>query len=311
MLARHVRSPPQRRTERHRQHLAVRVLFAPRLAGDLVFLRQPGIEHPAEGDVAGEPAGRDDEAASRLDAHLFTVALRDDPLHSPRAVVADDPHERVAQEDLDTLRSGALFERAHQAGARTSVDRDLQIIGVHLRAEQPGNSAAVDQRRRHLLKQHAVVQQEIERRRVFIRPYAHEVAITVAELEIVEVGVIQVDLIGGIEDAELLLQARAAAKGNTPAAHHRVSADIVVLLDDENRGALIARHDRRTQPGRACARDHNVRRTIPLRDAALRGRVLLRGHANKRSCADAKRALRDEFSSVHFTATSTSYVENV
>src|SRR5204862_7379965 len=66
MLARDVRRAPQRRAHRHRQHLAVGVLSAPRFACDLILLGQPRSEHPAERDVAREAAGGDGGAAPGL-----------------------------------------------------------------------------------------------------------------------------------------------------------------------------------------------------------------------------------------------------
>src|SRR5262245_34937287 len=102
-----------------------------------------------------------------------------------------------------------------------------------------------------------------------------------------------------------------------------MAADVVVLLDDDDGCALIARHDGRAQSGCASAGNHDIRRAIPLCDA-LGGCLVLGSDADDRRGADAERAFGDELSSAcpepgrgarpelrHFTVTSTSNVENV
>src|SRR5215467_4900426 len=71
-------------------------------------------------------------------------------------------------------------------------------------------------------------------------------------------GVIQVDLIGGIGDAELLLQPGAAAERDSSAAQHGVPADIVVGINHDHRRTLVARHDRGRQPRGSCAGDDHI-----------------------------------------------------
>ena len=48
------------------------------------------------------------------------------------------------------------------------------------------------------------------------------------------VGVVEIDSIGRILDAVLLLQAVASAQRNSTAAQHGVPADIMVLIEDED-----------------------------------------------------------------------------
>ena len=166
-------------------------------------------------------------------------------------------------------RNSTPLARALFSSARTRPDPGLPLIvslrssEYGLRAEQPRHGPVVDERRHHLVELDAVVQQEVERRRVLVGPHAHQISIAVSELEILRSGVVQVDLVGRVDDAELLLQACAAAERNPATAHHRVSADVVVLLDDEHRRALIARHDRRAEPGRSGADDDDVGGAIP------------------------------------------------
>jgi hypothetical protein len=135
----------------------------------------------------------------------------------------------------------------------------------------------------------------------------------------VEIGVIEIHLIGGIDHAEFLLETRAAAERDASAAHHRVPADVVVLFDDEDGCALIARHDGGTQPRCTSSGDDDIGGSIPLRDA-LRRRFVLAGDADDSRCADAERTPGDELSSAcpelgrgaeffrgtHLTVTSTS-----
>ncbi len=99
---------------------------------------------------------------------------------------------------------------------------------------------------------------------------------------------------------------RAASERNPTSAHHRVSADVVVLIDRNHRGALIARHNRRAQSGRSGPGDHHIGDAIPSRDPLGREVGLLRRDARQRGGADAKRAVLEELSSIHFTVTSTS-----
>src|SRR5215470_6094929 len=60
---------PQRRPYRHGGKLAVRTLVHIGLAGLLVFLREPRIEHATEIDITGMAAGRNDDALARLDVN--------------------------------------------------------------------------------------------------------------------------------------------------------------------------------------------------------------------------------------------------
>ena len=170
----------------------------------------------------------------RLDVHLFALDRRGNPLDALRWIVPHDAREAVTQQDLDALCARALLERADESRSRTSIDRDLQVVRVDLRAKEARHGALVDERRHHFLELDAVVQEEVEGRRVFISPHANQLVVAVAKLEIVEVGVVEIHLVGGIDDPELLLQAGAAAERDAAAAHHRVSADIVVLLDDND-----------------------------------------------------------------------------
>ena len=76
----------------------------------------------------------------------------------------------------------------------------------------------------------------------------------------------------------------------------RVTADVVVLLDDDDGCTLIARHDRRAQP--RCARSSNddVRGAIPFRYALGRG-LITAGDADDSGRADAERTRGDELPS--------------
>ena len=147
------------------------------LHGNLVLVGQPRIEHPAVRHVARKAAGGDDDALPRLDVHRFVLERRRHPLDSWRRIRSNDARETVTEQDLDALRPRALFKSAHEPRSGTAIDRDVQVVRVHLRAKQPRHGSAVDERRHHLFELDAVVQQKVERRGVFVGPDADEIAI--------------------------------------------------------------------------------------------------------------------------------------
>ena len=79
----------------------------------------------------------------------------------------------------------------------------------------------------------------------------------------------------------------AAAEMHTAAAEHAASADVEIFIDDDDRGPVIARCDRRGQPGNAGADHHHVDREVPI-DRRLRIRVLCADTSERRG-ADANR----------------------
>ena len=74
---------------------------------------------------------------------------------------------------------------------------------------------------------------------------------------------------GRIGDSKFLLQARAAAQRDTAPADHRVTTDVVIRIDENDRRAAIASTNRRAQPGGAGLHDHHIGRSVPLGGAAV------------------------------------------
>ena len=87
-------------------------------------------------------------------------------------------------------------------------------------------------------------------------------------------GELQIYAVGRILDSEFLLQARAAAERDTAPADHRVTADIVIRIDENDGRAAIASTNRRGQPGGAGPHDHHIGRSVAL--GRRSGRVLPR-----------------------------------
>ena len=140
-------------------------------------------------------------------------------------------------EDGDWFHPASNVEKMHQGIPLTDEDRWPWLKAI---------AAYIDQAR--AARHHAVIASSALKRRyrdILIGPDAHQVAIGMPKLWISVVGVIQVDLVGGIHDAVLFLQTGAAAERYSSTAQHGMTADIVVGIDNDHRGALIARHDSR------------------------------------------------------------------
>ena len=272
-LARLARQAPQRRADRHRHDLAVATLTRPRLTGGLVFLGQARIEHPPELDVAGVAAGGDDHASSRLDVHVATIGARRDTEHAARRrVLADDVRHPVAKQELDALGPRAALQRTHKAGARASVDRSLRSSENTRVMKRRGTVASRDRSVSNELD--AVREEKFKGGDVLVRPGRTGPGRQL-ELALTMVGVIEIYLIGRVLNAVLLLEAGAAAKGDSSPAQHRVTADVVVLFDDDHRSTLVASHDGGRKPRGAGADDHDVGDAIPA-NTLVRGDIRLR-----------------------------------
>ena len=103
---------PQARANRHCQEFAIRSLFRPRFASDLIFLGEPWVEHSAKLDVAGMAAGRDDEPFLSLDVHILIVGSGGDAKHSPGSrIFADDTGQFVTKQEGDSRRRSKIKER--------------------------------------------------------------------------------------------------------------------------------------------------------------------------------------------------------
>jgi hypothetical protein len=80
-------------------------------------------------------------------------------------------------------------------------------------------------------------------------------------------------LVGAVLDIEFLLQGMTAAELDTAAAQHGVAADIEILLDNNDRSAVIARRNGSRQTGGAGADDDHIGGKIPFHWAGPCGDV--------------------------------------
>ncbi len=265
---------PDRRADIHRGEFAVRALFGPGHAGLLVFLGEPRIEHAAELHVAGVAAGRDHDALFGLDRDVLAVRLRDDAAHAALVVVvANDARHLVAAENLRALLARALGEPPHKSRAvAVSSRRDDLFLDVPLVGDEGARHARSVRRRHRLVDEgDAVVEQELERRDALVGVLPHEIAVVVAGVATLVIGPVGEQLVGRILDAVLLLERVAAAEMHAPAAQHGVAADIVIFLDEDHGGAVVARRDSRRQARGAGADDHHVSRKIPFHSGICLG----------------------------------------
>ena len=119
---------PKRRADIHGQYLAVGILSGPGFAGDLVFLRQPRIEHASECDIARMASRRDDDSSCGPDVHILVLEPCRNPQHFPRSrFLANDLRQPMVQENLNTFGSRTLFQRPDDAGSGPSIDGLVQI----------------------------------------------------------------------------------------------------------------------------------------------------------------------------------------
>lgn len=162
---------------------------------------------------------------------------------------------------------------------------------------RPRRDHAVDRhdRRPHLFELDPIGDEKVEHRHRGVRERTDDLAIVVAGLRMIGPRVLHVNLVGRIVDVELLLNARSAAEADVPPAQDRVPADIRVLVDDDDRGAKVARTHRRRESGGARSHNDDVGGVIPGPGSAG---LLGPKSAGDRRRADC-RAVPDERSSAH------------
>jgi hypothetical protein len=142
--------------------------------------------------------------------------------------------------------------------------------------EHPRHGRGVRRDDRLLDEGDAVVEQELKRRHAFVGEGAHQVAVVVAAVAALVGGPVSKNLLRTVLDAELLLKGVTAAEMHAAAAQHRVPADVVVLLDQDHRRAMVARRNGGCEARGTCADDHDVGRKIPFHPGKRLGRDLQR-----------------------------------
>src|SRR5712692_6490907 len=103
-----------------------------------------------------------------------------------------------------------------------------------------------------------------------------------------------------ILDAVFLLQARAATQSNVPAAFYRMPADIVILLDYNHGGAVLACLNRGRESASSRSHNDNVRDFVPVPGGGCGFRSPLCANSGQGGRADARNCRLDELSSRQF-----------
>ena len=182
------------------------------------------------------------------------------------AAVAHDLRHLVLEQDLHALLARAFGQAANQPRAvavaprRDHLARDMPFVGD----EHPRHGRGVRRDDRLLDEGDAVVEQELEGRHAFVGERANEIAVVVAAVAAAVADPVGENLLGAVLDVELLLQGVAAAEMDAAAAQHGVAADVEVLLDDDHRGAVVARRHGGGEARGARADDHDIRRKLPF-----------------------------------------------
>src|SRR5712691_2170109 len=99
-----------------------------------------------------------------------------------------------------------------------------------------------------------------------------------------------------ILDAVFLLQARAATQSNVPAAFYPMSADIVILLDHNHGGAVLAGLNRGRESASSRAHNDDVRDFVPVPGGGC-GFSSLCANSGQGGRAEASNCRLDEISS--------------
>src|SRR5262245_16341532 len=297
-LARLGRRCPERRAEPHRSKFTLGALMDPRFAGLLVLFGEARIEHAAEVNVAGMTAGRDDDAFLGLDMHGIAAVHGKDAKDLSRVrLLANDLRHFVPQENLHTLLACALLQPADEAGTipiatrGNELARDMPLDRYkrtlngrgRFRADHPVNEFD------------SVLDQEVVGSQILVGKDADQIAVAVSARTGIKADPVGVDLIGRILDAMPLLYRVAAAEVQPSPAQHAASADIVVLVNRDDRDAVVARGDGGGETRYPRPDDNHVGRIVPLDLGPGFGR----GGRAQRDRADPGGAPRQEGSAAH------------
>ena len=114
------------------------------------------------------------------------------------------------------------------------VDGFVQIVGKGPGFGRSGSAHAAPGLGLLVIETDAVFDQKFKGRRVLLGPNANELTVRVPAVIVGVVGMIQVELIGGILDPLFLLQAGSSPEAEIAAADHAVTAYGVVFLDHDD-----------------------------------------------------------------------------
>ena len=280
----------------HGRDLAVGGALRPLAVFGLVLLGQPHVEHGAEGRITGAAAGSDDDALAGADVHglgLLLVPLvdfdRGDAYHPPlQRVFPMNLGHLVLQQNLDAHRAGGLLQRPHEAGTAAGIGlliRPAHDVEPRARAIEAVRRAPVG------LPLDAVLLQPLEQVEIIVGIGADQLAVAEAADRLLRSRPVREHDIRRILHADRLLHPVAAADVEAAETHHRAPADVEILLDDQHRGALLARRDGGDEAAGAGANDDNIHLAVPIdrvrRLRRLRGQ---RGHGDRTRCARGQKA---------------------
>ena len=167
----------------------------------------------------------------------------------------------MAQKDFGALLARGESELPHKPRAiATAAGRDqFALDRPFLRDEGARHGRSAFRADRPLDELDSVLDEEVESRHVLVGEHAHQVAVAVACVRRVEAYPIMKHLVRRILDAGLLLQRVAAAEMDTSAAQDATTADVVILVDHDDRSTVVSRRNRRRQSRDAGADDDYIR----------------------------------------------------
>ena len=206
-------------------------------------------------------AGGEDHAALAADVERLVFVQGGETEYATGFRVLNQVPHLVQQQDLRTLGPGAFFQRPQQAGTVPGgVGGDQFLIDRPLQGAAVAGIGAEN----FILKDHAVFDHPFEGFGAEVGVDPGEFAVGVAGFERFVAQPVPVDCIGRVLYAMGALPARAAAEIDPPAADHAMATAVVILLDDNDRSAVVQRFDRRRQTGGSGARDDDVGTVVPL-----------------------------------------------
>src|SRR5262249_35899322 len=181
-------------------------------------------------------------------------------------LLANDLRHFVPQENLHTLLACALLQPADEAGTipiatrGNELARDMPLD----RYKRPLNGRGRFRADHPVNEFDSVLDQEVVGRQVLVGKDADQIAVAVCARTAIKAAPARVALLRLFLGAVPLLYRFPPARGQPPAAKDAAPANIVVLVDRDDRDAVVARGDGGSEPRYPCADHDHVGRIIPL-----------------------------------------------
>src|SRR5207249_4428690 len=179
---------------------------------------------------------------------------------------------------------------------RSPVDGFTKIVRIYLRHEKTRDFSSIHHFGFFIDELDAIFDEEFERGDVLVGPHPDKIPITIPDLAVLVIRVVQINLIRRIDDPVFFLETCPAAQWDSSAAQHRVSANIMIGIDEDYGGAPIARHDRCGQTRGSRSDNDHIRCSVPL-DSGLRRGIDFLASAGQTGRADSEGGALNEFSS--------------